>query len=529
MSRRRAAIIIVHGIGKQARYDLTKEVSSKLYKQLKKMDASGNWEFIVDKVELNRKGVRTIETSDLFTHLGPIAASDAAARERLFRPISIHCDDHELNFYEAYWADEDLQYSRFGKLGYNLWILTTIWNPLFNLLTGKYKFHSLNCIQVLSRLAKVFVLGIVYHLAELLFFLLSFLFRNNRWGEMIYEYAGDVKLYSSTKEYFHNQTKQDVILARFHEVIIKAYLENDEIYVVSSSLGSVVAFDGLTASRVHPSKMATDFLHYLQEDYPSGRLLEPIDFKSKVKMLITVGSPLDKFYFFWPSRRHFSLQPPFRLKRHSMSSKERPRWETEDVERTEGEQPDIAWYNFDECADPIGAKIDYYGEVEGIRLPQNVKLARAWFPSTAHTGYWDHPGLMGWLAKTVRRLTAGAAEVPKDSSLQQILRLAGGLGLFALSVMTVGPILVFLLDFTLSLAHDLYMDAESNTIFNQLAWLDVIIRRLREMLGFQEGSWLTILGRTLRLLATLLLISLPFSAYFYRRNEQRIARHKAQR
>ena len=237
MAKRRVAVVVVHGIGKQERCDLTKEVSSKLYKQLKKLYARDNWEFIVDKIELNRRGVRTTETSDWFTHLGPLAGSGPVARERLFRPISILRKDHELNFYEAYWADEDLQYSRFRKLGYNLWILTTIWKPLFNLLTGKYKNYALNCLEVLCGLAKVFLVGIVYHFAELLFFLVSFLVPV-RWGKVIYEYAGDVKLYASTKERFHNQTKQDVILARFHEVLIKAYLENDEIYIVSSSLGS---------------------------------------------------------------------------------------------------------------------------------------------------------------------------------------------------------------------------------------------------------------------------------------------------
>ena len=527
MAKRRVAVVVVHGIGKQARYELTKEVSSKLYKQLKKIAPSANWEFVVDKIELNRKGVRTIETSDIFAYLGPIAASEKSARERLLRPISILSNDHELNFYEAYWADEDLQYSRLRKLNYNLWILTTIWNPLFNFLTGKYQQHRLRWFQVLWRLSRVFVMGLIYHLAELLFLLTSFLLRN-RWGEVIYEYAGDVKLYSSTEEFFHNQTKQDVILARFHEVLIKAYLENDEIYVVSSSLGSVVAFDGLTAPRVHPAKMATDFLHYLQKDVSSDMLTKPIDFSSKVKMLITVGSPLDKFYFFWPSRRQFALRPPFRLLRNAMSSDERPRWDSTDVENPEGERPEIAWFNFEEFNDPIGARIDFYGEVKGLCQPENVNLSRAWLPSTAHTGYWDHTGFMKWLAATVLPLL-GNAMVPKRSAPQRALRFLWSVAFAALSVVIVGLILKFLLDFTLSLAHDLYMDAESNTIFYQLGWLDAIIRGLREVLGFEEGSWLTIIGRTLRLLAIFLLISLPFSGYFYRRNERRIARQKPKR
>ena len=69
MARRRVAVVVVHGVGKQAHYEVTKEVSSKLYKTLKNIAPSRNWEFIVDKIGLNRKGVRSVETSDLFSHL----------------------------------------------------------------------------------------------------------------------------------------------------------------------------------------------------------------------------------------------------------------------------------------------------------------------------------------------------------------------------------------------------------------------------------------------------------------------------
>ncbi len=215
--------------------------------------------------------------------IGALAAPDQAARERLFRPISILHDNFELNFYEAYWADEDLKYSHYQKVKYNLWLLTTIWNPLFNAVTRKYQQRPLHPVHVLFWQAAVFLLGVIYHLAELLPALASFVLGrttlSNRAGEVVYEYAGDVKLYASTEEFFHNQTKQEVILARFHEALIKAYLENDEIYVVGSSLGTVVAFDGLMTDRVHPAKTATDFLHFLQQDQSSDESVGPIDFR----------------------------------------------------------------------------------------------------------------------------------------------------------------------------------------------------------------------------------------------------------
>ena len=113
--------------------------------------------------------------------------------------------------------------------------------------------------------------------------------------------------------------------------------------------------------------------------------------------------------------------------------------------------------------------------------------------------------------------------------MQKVLRVASSVALAVLAGAIVGPALVFLLDFTLSLAHDLYMDAESNTIFNQLGWLDAVITGMREALGFDEGDWRTILKRVLRLLAIVVLVSLPFSWAVYWRNERRTARRQARR
>ena len=528
MAKRRVALVVVHGLGKQTHYEITKELSSQLYKTLKELAPLENWEFVVDKIELNREGVRSVETSDLFSYWGAPAAPDQAARERLFRPISILHDDFELNFYEAYWADEDLNYSRYQKVKYNLWLLTTIWNPAFNWITGKYREHPLNVLHVLFWQAAVFFLGVIYHLAELLPALASFVLRRmtlkNRAGEIVFEYAGDVKLYAGTEEFFHNQTKQEVILARFHEALIKAYLENDEIYVVGSSLGTVIAFDGLMTDRVHPAKMATDFLHYLQQDQPSDKPVGPIDLRSKVKALITVGSPLDKFYFFWPSRRRFVFQPPFQLERHSTSTDERPRWESTVAEPPAGERPQIPWFNFRERADPIGGRLDYYGEAEGFEKPKNVTLSRAWLPSTAHLGYWDHPGFMKWLTATV--FGAREALLPKESVMQMSLRFVWSAVLAGFAAASAGLVLVFLLDFSLGMAHDLYMDAESNTIFRQLEWLNRIIVGLQKTLAFDEGNlWIT-LSRLFRLFVIALLGSLPFSFLIYLRNERRVARRK---
>ena len=137
-----------------------------------------------------------------------------------------------------------------------------------------------------------------------------------------------------------------------------------------------------------------------------------------------------------------------------MSSKERPRWETEDLGHPEEERSDIAWFNFEETVDPIGARIDYYGSVKGFQPPKNVNLSRAWVPSTAHTGYWDHPGFMKWLAETVYP-SARAPVAPKDTAVQRVLRGTIGLVFFALAVLIVGSVLKCLLDFTISLAHDL--------------------------------------------------------------------------
>lgn len=74
------------------------------------------------------------------------------------------------------------------------------------------------------------------------------------------------------------------ILARFHEAMHAACKECDEVQVLSHSLGTVVAYHGLTG-------------YGISEKPIEGEAQEPL---RKLTRVYTIGSPLEKFRFLWP-------------------------------------------------------------------------------------------------------------------------------------------------------------------------------------------------------------------------------------
>ncbi len=536
---KRLACVLVHGIGNQQRYELLREFSSAFFTELRKLHKQA--ELVVDKVELNRRGVRTTETSDLYAFFGERLALEPRERRSLFRPVRILVPDDagktelEISFYEVYWADEQLRYTIFQKLLYNAWMATTIWNPLFSL---DNLYRDMKPLQIAWSWIWVLAVSVFYHLAELATALVPIAFRRYLRlpdvGKWIYEYAGDVKLYVGTERFFHNQTKRDVILCRFDEVVSKAALENDEIVVVGHSLGSVIAFDGLTQHKSEPSKMACGFLQYLEDEYepsptPSrGGPLESrlVDLREKLKGLVTLGSPLDKMYFFWPTRRGESFRKPFRFVSDAPQADELRRWRVVESERTaSARQP--AWFNVDDVLDPIGAKLDFYSQVESFPKPENVRVAWRWLPSSAHTSYTKEPRLMAWLAAFLLRGEPFPKQVRRLPALWARHMAAAAFWLASAAV--VACLAVFGLDFLLGFLHDLYMDAESHTVYNQLGWLDLALRAVRALLHFEPRPgplgwvWGVVVSAfwLVGYLVVVLVASVPFARHYHAKAEAR--------
>lgn len=582
MTAQRIGLVVVHGVGSQQRYDLLKEFSAAFQQTLRQALAETGTakakppQLLVDKVELNRRGERTRESSELYSFFGE-PVPDAAARGNLFRPIRIRAGEDELSFYEAYWADEDHRYTLWQKFLFNLWLWTTLWNPIFNLFFGRYRRPPLSLVRVLWHNLAVLVIGLVYHVAELLILLLSFVLKKTellrRAGEIVFEFAGDVNLYVSMRRFFHRQTKKDVLLARFDETLLKACLENDMVHVVGHSLGSVIAFDGLTRHRVHPSKMATAFLHFLQEDaLPKQGKEVRVDLREKVRTLVTVGSPLDKFYFFWPSRffaapgrdERKPFQPPVLLAALPQSEEARPQLEAQLEEAAAPPDAErIRWVNAADIADPIGAKLDFFKYkakemredkfieqmkyLDGFDGPHNWDFAGRWTPAHAHTQYWEHPQFMPWLVKEfyppARGLEAARQweEAPTKRRPQDVpdsvgrgSRIVHGLAsalLFLGSFLALWAALVPTAKFALRLLHDLYVDAESNSIYDTLGWMAVAIDRVRQVFALDQfelavrTEFFAPLLPVALFFVLAMLVTAPFSWVLYKRSEKQYEEH----
>ncbi len=520
---KRVGLILVHGVGNQERYDLLKEASSAFYETLKTIepDEAAKPEFIVDKGELYRKATHSREAGD------PVTRLQADQADRLFRPVTIRYRQSEISFYEVYWADLDFRYSFYEKIKYNLWLLTIIWNPFFNKMTGRYRRPRMPWWKVLGLQVWIFGLGALYHLAEGIFLLLPFVSRSRldessrRWVQTIYEYAGDVKLYVSPRIIFHDQTKKDVIQARFDEVLVKALLETDEVHVVGASLGSVIAFDGLSRHRVHPSKMSNDLLSYLQRNHAGQADVDPGE---KVQTFVTLGSPLDKFYFLWPSRRGDGVQGSFSIRGDADPQTGLTAWEAE-MNPRDAQSPagSFKWLNFKDLVDPLGGRLNSYDELEFPR-PENHRFAFRYWPSRGHVDYWRYRPFMRWL---IGRTCPDAPEAPPPHERVNLGWVARVAFCFAWSLGGAALLLYLFVvssDFVLSLVHDFYVNAESQTVYVTLDWLDAVVRGARAALGLEERSVISVLAGLGRLALIGAVATLPFSAWFYRKSEHEIRR-----
>ncbi|MGH9722968.1 MAG: hypothetical protein ACRD8O_22380 [Bryobacteraceae bacterium] len=540
----KVGVILVHGIGDQKRYDFLKEFTTAFYQALRQRSDSANPRLIIDRVELSRMGVRTLETSDLFAFFGTNHGLDADGRKNLFRPATVVRDEDEFLLYEAFWADEDLRHTQWEKIKFNFWLLTTLWNPLFNLLTGKYRRFGFQPYRVIWNWLGIIFADFLVHVSEGALLLVAFVFRKTEplrhVGDVIYEYAGDVKLYFSQRSYFHNQTKHEVLRSRFDEVLLKASIETDAVHIVGHSLGTVLAFDCLHLHQIEPQKMSLDFLHYLSEDVlpkEPDQTLRVSPF-GKLRTFVSLGSPLDKTCLIFPSSRPTELQRPVRLRletlpdgRRIVCAKLEPK--AEDL------HSNFKWHNIDDISDPIGDDLVWYGKSQPDKptdfpAPENHSQAKAWLPSTAHNGLLKNRLVIEWITSRIARPDGEARQIPQPDFSDRIVHSAWLGALFALSTVAGCFGFYWLLDMALGMAHDLYADAESHTIFSKLSLLDLWIATLRDQMDLNTGPglryllWPVLL--TARIFLTLAVITLPFAALQYRKTESlRIARQTQER
>jgi hypothetical protein len=277
----------------------------------------------------------------------PEAAASAADPEaRLVLDIDAPGGGVSIRLYEAYWADlsTSRSYGRRDAVRYRLWLLWTLVYPVRNFFGHRYRPVPVAPLAFLRWFLELAATGVAAHLTDLaLRAALGLVGRGREIDRVLLDYGGDVFRYVSGN--------RAPFLARFREAFARAAAENAEVQILGHSLGSVIAYDALTAGILRPEEAA------------------------KLSALHTWGSPLDKFYFVWPHRLRFELAP---LPPHP------PRW--------------VNWHR---RFDPFGGRLDFFGSVHGLRAPENLRAkGPGWF-AAAHTDYWTNPRVIGSLLEAL--------------------------------------------------------------------------------------------------------------------------------
>ncbi|MEM8605141.1 MAG: hypothetical protein AAGF24_15070, partial [Cyanobacteria bacterium P01_H01_bin.121] len=160
--------------------------------------------------------------------------------------------------------------------------------------------------------------------------------------DILVQYMGDVKLYQqkyrATKGPLVDLGRRPrrTIKRRLIKAMVKmALADYDRWYVLAHSLGTIVAFNGLTEDELLLSQfLEPDLLAQWEAKYGSA-VIRRRDLFSKLRGLLTYGSPLSKFAVLWPA-----IVP--------LNQDERVF------------APDFEWINVYDPADPVSAKTKYF-------------------------------------------------------------------------------------------------------------------------------------------------------------------------
>jgi pimeloyl-ACP methyl ester carboxylesterase len=198
--------------------------------------------------------------------------------------------------------------------------------------------------------------------------------------KLLVRFLGDVQLYAEF------QQLRGRIMERFNAVVERVASQHPdvEIHLCAHSQGSVVAFLGLLEG--HRAKAP---------------------WLSRVRSLMTVGSPIDTFLVLWPE-----LWLPFTALPAGASSS----------------GPGIRWFNYADRGDPVGygleiARLFVHRFVPGLFAPEAPKeriFRRYLVPGKAHIDYWRDQNVFDeWLGSTV--LGSGPTEAPADRRAARIV------------------------------------------------------------------------------------------------------------
>ena len=209
------------------------------------------------------------------------------------------------------------------------------------------------------------------------------------WGEFIHEYLGDVQLFVSERirqDSIETSDKKsrEAMRVRFWNAYSHASVEdNDELILVTHSLGTVVTFnalmepgDRILGQYVTDRELREKLIH-LWKGNGSPKREKVLD---KLKAWFTLGSPLDKFAAIWPRTIPINVDesdPPVAIAGQPQTAIHYQR--------------QIPWINVHDILDIIGAKLNNFAALQdkGFHL-KNHPLVDRWTFLTAHTSYWHH-------------------------------------------------------------------------------------------------------------------------------------------
>lgn len=353
---RSIGILTVHGIGEQRALETVTAVATNFYRALQAAGAT--------------RLSRTLHLEDAvqpatfaYTHLGA--------------PVTVR-------FYEAYWADLDRPYDLLR------WIRLVIWGATVWLRSYQEPPPTgMRLIQV-GPFREALTRGGLFVLSLLFLVILATLrvvnqvvvavFRTQtRLGRTLYDFLGDVQLFVSedvrydTLETLDRKTRY-AIRTRLWHALARAHLDpNEDLYIIAHSLGTVALFNALMEQddRI-PTYLDSAVLGQRLQAQGLARPTGSVNREAilaKIRAIVTLGSPLDKFAAIWPRVIPVNAADP----------------------RPNG--PPIRWINVHDILDVVGADLGHFGGVPGLTSPENVAWRDQPIFATAHTSYWTYvPG-----------------------------------------------------------------------------------------------------------------------------------------
>jgi len=461
---RQIGILVVHGIGEQKWFQTLDQITTNFYRALKERYGAGACRQVLDANQASYLG-------------DEVVWREAPVRLQWRGPK----DEYEAIFREVYWADLDEPENGFRFLRFVYWGLTVAARRRDKQSTrlhppGAYGMRPPTDSSLRERISvrlQLLLVSVFFLMLLSTVGIAHWILRRvpqinilGRVLRILYDYLGDVKLYQGENLRWDRieaagETSRVVIRRRMVSALLKMALDPaiEEYYIIAHSLGTVVAFNGLMETEVVLANFLTQDLwsqahtaglvKTLPHPDPLPRIPErplwlgPTDaidrtrFFARLRGLLTLGSPLDKFAAIWPHIVPVNCQPL---------------------------PNNVPWHNVADAQDIVGAGLDLFGDdhrdcptgnaafspsspfmVGGLALENHTWADQCLF-FLAHTSYWlTKPGKDRLINRFIDWLEQGNFAPPPNSLppfIATLLFIVQLIGVFVMLVFVIAGIVV---------------------------------------------------------------------------------------